>query len=100
VNFAIRPRGTKDLNIVDKHRRESILVHANKGCSEGAAVRKDRSLGGEGVDAVIIINGGDADEARSVATAGHHRGIIGCPPLCLSGTTSLQGQTLTNKHAD
>ena len=68
VNFAIRPRGAKDLNIVGKHRRESILVHANKGCREGAAVRKDRTLGGE-ADAMIIINGEDADEANSVAAA-------------------------------
>jgi hypothetical protein len=46
VNFAIKPRGAKNLNIVGEHRRESILVHVNKGCREGAAVRKDRTLGG------------------------------------------------------
>ena len=59
MNFAIRPRGAKDLNIVGEHQRESILVHANKGCREGVAVRKDRTLGGE-VDAMIVINGEDA----------------------------------------
>jgi len=68
VNFAIRPRGAKDLNILGKHQRESILIHDNKGCREGAAVRKDRTLGG-GVDAMIVINGEDADEARPVAAA-------------------------------
>ena len=31
---------------------------------------------------------------------GRHSSIIGCPPLYISGTTSLLGQTLTNKHAD
>ena len=66
MNFAIRPRGAKDMNIAGKHRRESILVHENKGCREGAAVRKDRTLGG-GVDAMIVIKGEDADEARLVA---------------------------------
>ena len=68
MNFAIRPRGAKDRNIVGEHRRESILVHANKGCRGCAAVRKDRTLGGE-VDAMIIINEEDADEADSVAAA-------------------------------
>ena len=68
VNFAIRPRGAKDLNIVGKHQRESILVHANKGCREGETVRKDRTLGGE-VDAIIVISGEDTDEADSVAAA-------------------------------
>ncbi len=68
MNFAIRPRGAKDLNIVGEHRRESILLHANKGCCEGGAIRKDRTLGG-GVDAMIVINGEDTDEARWVAAA-------------------------------
>jgi hypothetical protein len=43
-------------------------------------------------------NGGDTDEARlaaAAAAAGGRRSGIGCLPLCLSGTTSLQGQTLT-----
>ena len=63
VNFAIRPRGSKDLNILGEHQRESILVHANKGCREGAVVRKDRTLGGE-VDAMIVINGEDGDQGQ------------------------------------
>jgi len=80
-----------------------------------AAVRARSSgrtghLGGE-VDATIVINGEDADEADSVAAAAA-AGVdaaaaadvvavaIGCPPLCLSGTMRLQGQTLTNMHAD
>ena len=36
---------------------------------------------------------------RSRRRCGRRSGI-GWPPLCLSGMTSLQGQTLTNKHAD
>jgi 3-oxoacyl-ACP reductase-like protein len=69
VNFAIRPRGAKDLNILGEHGRESILVHANKGCREGTAVRKDRTLEGGEVDAMIVINGEDTDEADLVAAA-------------------------------
>jgi hypothetical protein len=47
-------------------------------------------------------NGGDADEARSAAaapTADAGAAAVLADRLCLSGMTSLQGQTL-NKHAD
>ena len=59
----------KDLNIVGEHRRESILIHANKGCREGAAVRKDRTLGWGGRHHDRYQWRGGTDIARSVAAA-------------------------------
>jgi hypothetical protein len=73
----------------------------------GVSPSAGAGVGGEAMESILVggeraKNGGDADEARSAAATDHRcgrRSGIGCPPLCLSGMTSFQGQTL-NKHAD